>query len=274
MMLALLQPLEHFFRHILNGLHQFGLPWAWAIVALTVIVRMLLVPLTVKQIHSMQNMQRHAPQMKEIQKKYKGDRQKLNEELMKFYRENNINPAASCLPLAAQIPVFIGLYYTLRTFARHPPPGDLSWLGFVPDISQHVTSHWSGYVLLAVYVASQLASTYFMSGTMQQSQRVLMYILPFAFIFVIARFPTGLVLYWMTTNLWTVGQGLITRRLIPKTPVMPMMPRRSSRTPPKEPEPADDGATPAEAPRPAGQQQPKPSQPRRVKRKKKRQARR
>jgi YidC/Oxa1 family membrane protein insertase len=274
--LALLQPLEHFFRHILNGLHQVGLPWAWAIVALTIIVRMILVPLTVKQIHSMQNMQRFAPQMKEIQKKYKGDRQKLNEELMKFYRENNINPAASCLPLAAQIPVFIGLYYTLRTFAKHPPPGNLSWLGFVPDISRHVTSHWSGYVLLAVYVASQLASTYFMSGTMQQSQRVLMYILPFAFIFVIARFPTGLVLYWMTTNLWTVGQGLITRRLIPKTPVMPTVPRRSSRTPPKEAEPdtaGDDGAQPAEAAR-AAQQQAKPAQPRRVKRKKKRQARR
>jgi YidC/Oxa1 family membrane protein insertase len=276
MTLALLQPLEHFFRHILNGLHQIGLPWAWAIVALTVIVRMILVPLTVKQIHSMQNMQRHAPQMKEIQKKYKGDRQKLNEELMKFYRENNINPAASCLPLAAQIPVFIGLYYTLRTFSKHPPPGDLSWLGFVPDISQHVTSHWSGYVLLTVYVASQLASTYFMSGTMQQSQRILMYVLPFAFIFVIARFPTGLVLYWMTTNLWTVGQGLITRRLIPKTPVMPTIPRRTSRTPPQEPEPAAaDGAKPAEAPRSAAeQQQTKPSQPRRVKRKKKRQARR
>jgi YidC/Oxa1 family membrane protein insertase len=276
--LALLQPLEHFFRHILNGLHQFGLPWAWAIVALTVIVRMLLVPLTVKQIHSMQNMQRHAPQMKEIQKKYKGDRQKLNEELMKFYRENNINPAASCLPLAAQIPVFIGLYYTLRTFSRHPPPGDLSWLGFVPDISQHVTSHWSGYVLLVVYVASQLASTYFMSGTMQPSQRVLMYILPFAFIFVIARFPTGLVLYWMTTNLWTVGQGLITRRLIPKTPLPSLTPRRSSRAPAKEPEPvAADGAKPEEMPQAAAQQQqqqPKPSQPRRVKRKKKRQARR
>jgi YidC/Oxa1 family membrane protein insertase len=128
-------------------------------------------------------------------------------------------------------------------------------------------------VLLAVYVASQLASTYFMSGTMQQSQRILMYVLPFAFIFVIARFPAGLVLYWMTTNLWTVGQGLITRRLIPKTPVMPTMPRRTSRTP-KEPEPAAaDGAKPAETPRSAAEQ-PKPSQPRRVKRKKKRQARR
>jgi YidC/Oxa1 family membrane protein insertase len=265
--LALLQPLEHLFRHILNGLHQVGLPWAWSIVALTVIVRMLLVPLTVKQIHSMQNMQRFAPQMKEIQKKYKGDRQRLNEELMKFYRENNINPAASCLPLALQIPVFIGLYYTLRTFSKHPPPGNLSWLHFVPNIAAHATTHWSGYVLLAIYLGSQLASTYFMSGTMQQSQRVIMYILPVVFIFVIARFPTGLVLYWMTTNLWTVGQGLITRRLIPKTP-LPTTPRRTSRTPPKDEKPPDagDGAAPPK-PKP-------PAQPRRVRRKKKQRARR
>ena len=83
---------------------------------------MLLVPLTVKQIHSMQNLQRHAPQMKEIQKKYKDDKQrKQNEELMKFYQENNINPAASCLPMLAQFPVFISLYLVLRSFSKHPP---------------------------------------------------------------------------------------------------------------------------------------------------------
>jgi len=114
-----LTPLEHAARHSLNWLHfTVGLPWAWSIVALTVIVRMLLVPLTVRQIHSMQNLQRYAPQMKEIQRKYKGDRQKLNEELMKFYKENKINPAASCLPMVFQIPVFIGLYFTLRTLSK------------------------------------------------------------------------------------------------------------------------------------------------------------
>ena len=101
---------------------------------------MLLVPLTVKQIHSMQNMQAHAPEMKELQRKYKGDRQKLNEELMKFYKEKNINPASSCLPLLAQFPIFIGLYYTLRNFAKDPPPGDLSWLHFVPSIAEHVSA--------------------------------------------------------------------------------------------------------------------------------------
>src|SRR5207247_9323124 len=125
-----LTPLEHVLRHVLDWLHgTIGLPWAWSVVALTVIVRMVLVPLTVKQIHSMQGLQRHAPQMKEIQRKYKGDKQKMNEELMKFYKENRINPAASCLPIAAQIPVFISLYFVLKTFSRNPPAGDLHWLG-------------------------------------------------------------------------------------------------------------------------------------------------
>jgi YidC/Oxa1 family membrane protein insertase len=263
---SILTPLEDLLRHILNALHSLGLPWSWSIVGLTIIVRILLVPLTVKQIHSMQSMQAHAPQMKEIQRKYKGDRTKLNEELMKFYKENNINPAASCLPLVAQLPIFIGLFYTLRHFAKNPPAGDLSWLHFVPNIAKHANSHWSGYVLLTIYVLSQVASTYFMSGTMQKSQRYLMMVLPFVFIPFILKFPTGLVLYWMTTNLWTVGQGLITRRLIPKVAPPDPGQKRSSRTPPKEPPPPPDGGQPAEAPR-----QPKPNggQPRRVKRKKK-----
>jgi YidC/Oxa1 family membrane protein insertase len=259
-----LTPLEHFLRHILDAIHSIGVPWSWSIVVLTVLVRMLLVPLTVKQIHSMQNMQRHAPQMKEIQKKYKGDRQKLNEELMKFYKENNINPASSCLPLLLQFPIFIGLYYTLRTFSKHPPPGDLSWLHFVPSIAEKANAHWSGYVLIVVYVVSQLSSTYFMSGTMQASQRYLMMALPVLFVPFIIRFPAGLVLYWMTTNLWTVGQGLITRRLIPKTPVAGAQPKKSSRTPPKDQPPPDDGNG-AAPPKPKPSSQP----PRQVRRKKK-----
>jgi YidC/Oxa1 family membrane protein insertase len=167
----------------------------------------------------------------------------------------------------AQLPVFIGLFYTLRHFAKHPPPGDLSWLHFVPNIAKHANSHWSGWVLLAIYVASQVASTYFMSGTMQKSQRYLMMVLPFVFIPFILKFPTGLVLYWMTTNLWTVGQGLITRRLMPKVgaPVPGSSgPKRSSRTPPKE-APSDGAAPPEDAPAP----KPSNGPPRRVKRKKK-----
>jgi YidC/Oxa1 family membrane protein insertase len=256
-----LLPLEHVLRHVLNWLHfTVGLPWAWAVVALTVVVRILLVPLMVKQIHSMQNLQRHAPEMKAIQQKYKADRQKQQEELMKFYKENNVNPAASCLPMVFQLPVFFALYYVLRNFSKHPPAGSLSWLGIVPDISAHTTSHWSGYVLLVIYVASQMASTYFMGATMDKAQRTLLLVMPIAFVFFIARFPVGLVLYWMTTNLWVVGQGLVTRRLIPRTAAPE---KRTSRTPAKaEPVPVPAAAA-AEMERPK-----QPAQPRRVKRKK------
>src|SRR5438270_13014816 len=261
-----LTPIEHLLRHVLDWLHvTIGLPWAWSIVALTLIVRMLLVPLTVKQIHSMQNLQRHAPQMKEIQKKYKGNRQKMNEELMKFYKENQINPAASCFPLLAQLPVFFALYFVLRNFSHHPPHGSLSWLHVVPNIAHHANAHWSGFLLLAIYAASQVSSTYFMSATMDKTQRYLMMALPVFFIPFLLRFPMGLVLYWVTTNLWTVGQGLVTRRLVPKgAAAQAAAQRRSSRTPPKAEE---DGAAVAESPavEPA---RPAQTQPRRVKRKK------
>jgi YidC/Oxa1 family membrane protein insertase len=271
--IPIITPLEHLARHALDWIHTtFGVSWAWSIVVLTVFVRMLLVPLTVKQIHSMQNLQRFAPQMKEIQKKYKNDKQKQNEELMKFYRENNINPAASCLPMLAQLPVFISLYYALKQFAKHPPAGDLSWLHFVPNIAWHTNTFWGGYVLLVVYVASQMASTLFMSATADRTQRILFMVMPLVFVFIIARFPAGLVIYWVTTNLWTVGQGLITRRLMPR-PAAPE--KRTSRTPPKEEAPEEEGgdggengakAKPAPPkPRPSAQAGP----PRRVRRKKK-----
>jgi YidC/Oxa1 family membrane protein insertase len=268
---GILTPLENVMKSILDFFHSsVGLSWAWSIVALTVLVRIALVPLAVRQIHSMQSMQRHAPEMKAIQQKYKGDRQKLNEELMKFYKENNINPAASCLPLVLQFPIFIALYFTLRHESHHITG---SWLHVVPNISAKATAHWSGYVLLAIYAGSQVASTYFMGATMDKTQRRIMMILPLVFLTVVSRFPTGLIIYWMTTNLWTVGQGLITRRLVPKTPAAAKAaaasaPRRSSRTPAR-PEPAP---TPEPAPAPAPPAASVP--PRRVRRKKKGGARR
>jgi YidC/Oxa1 family membrane protein insertase len=272
---SILSPLEDAVRWLLFRFHDnIGLSWAWSIVATTVVVRIVLVPLTVRQIHSMQSLQKHAPEMKEIQRKYKGDREKLNQELMKFYRENHINPAASCLPLIAQLPVFFALYLVLRHFGRYVQPGsDLSWLHFVPSISAKANSHWSGYVLLAVYAGSQILSSYFMSTTMDKAQRVILMVFPVLFITVVAHFPTGLVLYWVTTNLWTVGQGLITRRLMPKTPLPTFSPKRTSRTPASAPVPApaskpaavsDGGSKPA-----TPKQRPQARQaPRRVKRKK------
>jgi YidC/Oxa1 family membrane protein insertase len=239
-----LHAIEDVFRSVLLWLHSaIGLPWAWAIIALTVLVRVVILPLTIKQIRSMQHLQAHAPELKALQQKYKGDRQRMNEEVMKFYRENKINPAASCLPLLVQIPVFISLYYVLRNFEKKiliQPQyrgSDVSWLHVVPNITDNITAHWSGWLLLVVYVASQLASIISMPMT-DPRQRYIFIALPFVFILFIinATFPVGLLLYWVTTNLWTVGQGLITRRMFPKPPPPP---KRTSRTPPKTAPPPD-----------------------------------
>ena len=260
-----ISPIENVLRWLLVHLHDsVGLSWGWSIIGLTIIVRVLLVPLMVRQIHSMQAMQVHMPEMKAIQTKYKGDRQRLNEELMKFYKENSINPAASCLPLVFQLPIFFALYFVLKNFSKHiqAPASELGWLHIVPNITDKITAHWSGYLLLVVYVVSQVASGYFASVSAQRSQRILLMVLPVFFVPVITRFPVGLLMYWMTTNLWTVGQGIITRRMAPK-PAPP--PKRSSRTPPKE---APAAALAEEQPKvavPAA----RPGPPRRVKRKKK-----
>jgi YidC/Oxa1 family membrane protein insertase len=222
------------------GPNGVGLPWAWAIVVLTILVRLALVPVMVRQIHSMQSMQRHMPEMKRIQELYKDDRQRKQEELMKFYKENKINPAASCLPMLIQLPIFFALYLVLRHYIRHQE-SHLSWLGIVPNITHAITSTWAGYVLVVIYVVSQMASSYYMSATVDKAQRIMMMVLPVFFVYFILKppvggttstggFPMGLLIYWVTTNLWTVGQGLVTRQLTPK-PVPP--PKKSSRTPPK-----------------------------------------
>jgi YidC/Oxa1 family membrane protein insertase len=265
---GVLSPIENLLTDVLIWLHESGgLTWAWSIVALTVIVRILLVPLAVRQIHSMQSLQIHAPEMKAIQQRHKNDRQKQSEELMKFYKENKINPYASCLPIVFQIPIFIALFFVLRDFDEevYPlyPASSLEWLELV-DITEPTKDGW-GPLLLVVYVISQLTSTWLMSTSMQSAaQRWLIMLLPIAFIPFILGFPSGLMIYWLTTNLWSTGQGIVTRRLMPR-PVPP--PKRTSRTPPKAAPAAvaDGSSTAAEdtstAPTRSGP-------PRRVKRKK------
>jgi YidC/Oxa1 family membrane protein insertase len=237
---GILSPIENVLTEVLTWLHDSGgLTWAWSIVALTVIVRMLLVPVAIRQIHSMQSLQIHAPEMKAIQQRYKSDRQKQSEELMKFYKENKINPYASCLPIVLQIPIFISLFFVLRGFEKEIfpqfPESSLEWLGLV-DITEPTKDGW-GPLLLVIYVVSQLTSTWLMSTSMQSAaQRWMIMVLPIVFIPFILGFPSGLMIYWLTTNLWTTGQGIITRRQMPR-PTPP--PKRSSRTAPKDAQPAE-----------------------------------
>ncbi len=270
---SVLSPIENALTGALEWLHtSVGLPWGIAIIVLTVLVRIAILPLVIRQIHSMQRLQLVMPELKAIQNRYKNDKARQQQEMMAFYRENKVNPAASCLPILIQIPVFIALFYVLRDFDEEVFPAyqrqgeslaDLGWLSIVPSITDPISSHWSGYLLLVLYVGSQVASTLFMATTMDRNQKMIFLALPFVFIFFILQFPMGLMLYWVTTNLWTVGQGLITRRLMPKPPAPP--PKKSSRAEPRRPDDGDNGAKTREAPPKAG-----PPAQRRVRRRKKR----
>ena len=263
-----LQPLIDFFGEVLVVIHSVIGSWGWSIILMTFLIRAVLVPLTIKQIRSMQRMQLFQPEIKAIQTKYKGKpgdsaavktekRAKLNEELMGFYRENQINPLASCLPLLAQMPVFISLFYLLQqqlktdicptitwqdkvpgyvqwwnglaanahhkitvattgcgditAFPGHPVPPTGQQFLFIPDL----TSKASGAVLvtlIVLYVGSQLGSSLMMTTTMDKTQRNIMLAMPLVFVFFILSFPAGLILYWITTNTWTVGQQYVVKR--------------------------------------------------------------
>ncbi len=228
------QPLIDFFEQILLWFHDLGLSWGMSIIAMTVVVRAALLPLTFKQFKSMQALASHAPEMKKLQDRYKHDKERLNQEMMKFYRENKINPFASCLPLLAQLPVFLSLFYMLQADLRHdicpekqpPPPADAVPCGaggdasfwFIPDLTDKATGGVL-ITLIILYVGSQLLSTLLMSTTTDRTQRMIFLALPFVFVIFIINFPAGLLVYWITTNLWTiVQQAIIRKRLGPMRP--------------------------------------------------------
>ncbi len=209
----ILQPLIDIAESILVFLHNdVGFGWGMSIVGLTVIVRIVLLPLSFKQFRSMQAMQKLQPEIKKIQAKYKDDRQKMNQEMMKFYQDNKVNPMGSCLPLVLQIPVFISLFYLLRDdLARHLTDNK-GWL-FIDNLTEPATGA-ALVVLIVIFVLSQVGSTLLMASTMDKRQKMLMLALPLVFIFFIVSFPAGLVVYWTTTNIWTVVQQVAFKAMI------------------------------------------------------------
>jgi YidC/Oxa1 family membrane protein insertase len=235
-------PLISLFEAILVFIHDHGIAsWGLAIVLLTVLVRAVMVPLTFSQFRSMRKMQLVAPELKALKEKYKDDKQRQNEEMMKLYREKGINPFASCLPLVLQLPVFISLFYMLRTDLKQHicgpalkahgivttkaiekatcnevAPHSAKFL-FIPDITAKATGIVL-VVLIVLYVASQLGSTLLMSASAEPSQRWMMIALPLFFVVILFRYPAGLLVYWITTNLWTVAQGYFVRRSIGPPP--------------------------------------------------------
>jgi YidC/Oxa1 family membrane protein insertase len=227
-----LQPLINVFEWVLvNVMHDgIGLSWGFSIVGLTIVVRACLLPLAIRQYKSMKAMQRHAPELKALREKYKDNKERLNQEMMKFYQENKVNPFGACLPLVFQLPVFISLFYMLRHDLRLDicpsinPPGtsnpspcgaipDAHFLG-IPDITDKATGS-TLIILLVLYVGTQLISTLIMAQpTMEKNQRYLMMALPVVFVPFVLNFPAGLLVYWITTNVWTLIQQFTIRETL------------------------------------------------------------
>ncbi|HET9198940.1 MAG TPA: YidC/Oxa1 family membrane protein insertase [Solirubrobacterales bacterium] len=217
----ILQPLIDVANGVLQFFHDnVGLSWGMSIIALTVVTRALLIPLTYKQLKGMRALQALQPQIKELQEKYKNDKQRMQQEMMRFYKENKVNPLASCLPLLAQLPVFITLFFVLK----HELPDDIgceagkcgaeaSFL-FINDLTAKATGG-ELIALLVLYVGTQLISGMVMAITADKSQRMMMFVLPLIFVPFILSFPAGLILYWITTNIWTIGQQAVIQRIIP-----------------------------------------------------------
>src|SRR3954462_13579409 len=217
----ILQPLIDLNEAILRFWHDtVGFGWGLSIIGLTVVIRLAILPLTFKQVRSMQEMQRFSPEMKRIREQYKDDKTRQNEELMKLYKEHGFNPLSSCFPLLLQLPFFFGLYQTLRSqhFIDEVHASGSSGFLFIPDMTEPLKGHPGALiVMILLYVGSQLGSSYVSSLNVQdKNQRGLLFIFPFVFVPVVINFPAGLLVYWITTNFFTIAQQLTIRKFMPK----------------------------------------------------------
>jgi YidC/Oxa1 family membrane protein insertase len=207
---ALVWLLNHYYDALGN--------WGLAIILLTFTIRLAMLPLTIRQFRSMAAMQVVQPKVKQLQNRYKGktareDRAKMQAELMELYKEHNVNPFGSCLPLLIQAPVFIALNAVLR-FHIHPT-GDQAFLGINSIfVKLNELTPVAEYTLIALYVGSMLGSTLLFSFVTDRQQKYMLAAMPIVFVPFVLNFTTGVMIYWITSNFWTIGQqGMIKRTM-------------------------------------------------------------
>jgi YidC/Oxa1 family membrane protein insertase len=301
----LLTPLYFAISAVLLGWHWLfslvlpadgGMSWVLSIVGLTVVIRAALIPLFVKQINASRNMQLIQPKVKELQKKYGHDREKLAAETMALYRESNTNPFASCLPLLVQSPIFIALFRLIDQASKNDKAngflskkqafslGHADLFGHLPISATFLkpfdpvtNERLAGVMVLAAILVVAMTATTFttqrqlmtknmpadaMTGQYAQQQKMLLYVLPVVFAVGGVAFPIGVLFYWTTTNLWTMGQQfyVIRRNPAPGTPAYAAKQQRDRSKGRLVADPATEDGTPAvEEPerRPQQRQQPK-----------------
>nr|WP_227464791.1 membrane protein insertase YidC [Nocardioides lijunqiniae] len=301
----ILTPLYYVISAVMIGFHKLftllgldedgGLAWALSIIGLTLVIRICLIPLFVKQIKSSRNMQLIQPKVKELQKKYGHDRERLAQETMKLYKDTGTNPFASCLPILLQMPIFFALFRLLDQAAKSNKAhgflnkdlaasfGQSEIFGVIPIKD----SFWGARVwgdnpdsnvavmLVALFLVLAMTATTFttqrqlmsknmpadaLSGPYAQQQKMLLYILPVAFGLGGVAFPIGVLLYWTTSNLWTMGQQfyVIRNNPAPGTPAFQAKQERDKAKAAKHGTVlTEEVVAEPEAPRPAVRQQPK-----------------
>ena len=237
------------FHRLFGGIfgEDSGVAWVLSIIGLTLLIRAALIPLFVKQIKSSRNMQLLQPKVKELQKKYGHDRERLAQETMKLYKETGTNPFASCLPILLQMPIFLALFRLIDHAVKHPDEGralltaplansfaDATLFGAKISDSFTSTDSINVRILAGVLVVAMTATTFLtqrqlmsknmpadaMTGQYAQQQKMLLYVLPVVFAVGGIAFPIGVLFYWTTSNLWTMGQQfyVIRRNPAPGTP--------------------------------------------------------
>lgn len=250
-----------------------GVSWSVAIIGLVIIIRIILIPLFVKQIKSQRALTALQPHLKEIQKKYKDDRQKQSEEMMKLYKEHKTNPLASCFPILAQAPIFFALFTVLNGIGKNPPvPHGVLTLAdaesaaqakfFGAPISETFLGSSSGTVkIVTVLLIAFMSLTTFTTqrqlmvkgmpkmdssnNMMLQQQKIMLYLFPVIFAVSGVNFPIGVLIYWSTTNLWTWGQQfyVIKRNPTPGSPAYEELQRKRSGKNPSTTNEKIDGTT-------------------------------
>jgi YidC/Oxa1 family membrane protein insertase len=216
--IIVLEQVEAVIKSVLTTYHDHIASWGLCIILLTFTVRLVILPLTIKQFRSMAAMQTIQPKVKQLQNKYKGktdrdSKQEMQKELMGLYKEHGVNPFASCLPLVAQLPVFIGLYQVLRNQIEPTPVK--SFLG-IEDIFQKLSTigGFTEYFIIALYVGTMLGSTLLFSFVTDRQQKYMFAAMPIFFIPFVIGVPAGVMIYWITTNVWTMcQQGVIKRTM-------------------------------------------------------------
>lgn len=216
MVAKVLSPLIAVEEWTLEELHSLGLGWGLAVIVLTLLTRLVLLPATIRQLRAQRRLRDHAPNFAALRDRHREDPARLKEEMAAYYREHGVSPFSALGPVVLQIPIFISLYYVLRTDVATGLFGHAGFL-FIPDL----TARAHGAVLLTLilgYMSLQLAGSALATRTLEGGHRRLAMLLPVVFVGVASRFPAGLLVYWVTSSFWTLGQHLASWRLAAAVP--------------------------------------------------------